>query len=527
MMPVMLPAFISVVLSLAQEPAAPATAAVPEKVDRVFFQDRSELRGEILECAASGRFRIRVAGVERPLEFGLEEVARLRFTTDDARPSAPGGEQIRLVGGGTLSGRVLSFDGETAVIENVAGTLKIRRKDVKALLLSTPEAPLPELRDDRRDILIREVEKKVEGVTKPSRECVADYGFLRSIDEKVKFQSVVSGEAGAADKVEEREYDRASCRHIYLYRESSSREFPTGLFAKVTLKNGDRWVALVQGIDRERVKLFSPLFGVVDLPKGEIHTISFTQQAQLTGGNLVVTDVSGVHEYDARGREIWSFTQGAQGAAIARKLSNGSVLVADPNSSSVYEIRPLGRAGGDIPWRIANVQYPRDACRLENGNTLVTEQYSRRVVEYDAKTREPVWQVQTDYPLNAQRLDNGNTLICTQTSVIEVNRAGAVQWSADLRTTVIRPVRASRLDNGNTLIVDQQNGKVYELDARSSVVWKATGFASPSQAIRLEDGNTLVLESGANRIVEVDPMTAKKNELNIRGLNQPQGMANY
>jgi hypothetical protein len=524
MMPQMIPA-LALFVGLVQ--AAPAATA-PEAVDRVFFQDRSELRGEILDCGTSGRFTLRVPGIERPMELGFEEVARLRFTTDETRPAVPSGEQVRLVGGGILGGKLKSFDGEVAVVEGAAGPLQLKRKDLKAFLLSAPEAPLPELRDEKRDILIREVEKKVDGVAKPTHECVADYGFLRSIDDKVKFQTVVPGENGDPDKVEEREYDRASCRHVYLYREPASREFPSGLFAKVTLKNGDRWVALIQGIQRDRVKLFSHLFGLVELTKDKIHTIAFTPHAQLTGGNLVVTDVSGVHEYDARGREIWSFTQGGQGAAIARKLPNGSVLVADPNSSSVFEIRPLGRAGGEVAWRMEDVQYPRDATRLDNGNTLVAEQYSRRVVEYDGRTRQPVWQVQTEYPLTAQRLDNGNTLVCTQTAVLEVNRSGAVQWSADLRTTVIRPFRASRLDNGNTLIVDQQKGQVVELDARSQVVWKALGFSSPSQAIRLEDGNTLVLETGANRIVEVDPINPKvRTELGIRGLNQPQGMSNY
>ncbi|HLY08047.1 MAG TPA: PQQ-binding-like beta-propeller repeat protein, partial [Planctomycetota bacterium] len=240
------------------------------------------------------------------------------------------------------------------------------------------------------------------------------------------------------------------------------------------------------------------------------------------------TDVAGIHEYDPRGREVWSYTQGGQGASIARKLASGNVLVADPNTNALYEVRPLGRTGGDVPWRMEEVQYPRDASRLDNGNTLVAEQYNRRVVEYDSKTRQVVWQHQTEYPLTAQRLDNGNTLICTQSAVLEVNRASAVQWSADLRTTVIRPFRASRLDNGNTLIVDQQKGQVLELDARSTIVWKASGFSMPSQAIRLEDGNTLILETGANRIVEVDPINPKiRTELNIRGLNQPQGMSTY
>src|SRR5581483_12001509 len=109
MMPLMLRRLVALLLCLAQDPAPKPGA---EAVDRVFFQDRSELRGEIVECSAAGRFKIRLAGVERPLEFGFEEVARLRFSTVDSRPAAPSGEQVRLAGGGTLAGRVRSFDGE-------------------------------------------------------------------------------------------------------------------------------------------------------------------------------------------------------------------------------------------------------------------------------------------------------------------------------------------------------------------------------------------------------------------------------
>lgn len=512
-------------LLLAGQDSAPKPAA--EAVDRLFLQDRSELRGGIEGLSPAGRLKIRLPNLTRPLDVGLEELARIRFTTDEARPAIPAGEQIRLNGGGSIGGRVKSFDGEVAVVDSVAGALELRRKDLKALLLGAPESPLPELRDDKRDILIREIDKKYEGVTKPVRECVADYGFLRSIGDQVRFQVVRPGENGQ-DKVEEQAFDRASVKHIYLYREPSPKELPSGLFAKVTLKNGDRWVALLQGLDGTTVRLFSHLFGLIELPKDRIHTVSFTQQAQLTGGNLLVTDGSGIHEYDARGKEIWTYTQGAQGSSVARKLPGGTVLVADPNTNSVYEIRPTGRTGGDIAWRMEDVQYPRDASRLDNGNTLVAEQYNRRVVEYDAKTRQPVWQMQTEYPLSAQRLDNGNTLVCTTTAVMEVSRGGAVQWTADLRTTVIRPSRATRLENGNTLIVDQQKGQVVEMDARSTIVWKATGFSVPVAALRLEDGNTLVLEQGSNRVVEVDPVNPKvRAELNIRGLNSPQGLSNY
>jgi len=525
MMAVMHAVLTSALLLLAQDPAAKPPAS---SVDRLYLQDRSEIQGEILECSPSGRLKVRLKESGRPFEIGLEELARLRFTSDETRPQAPSGEQVRLAGGGLIGGRLTSFDGEVAVVESGAGPLKVRRRDLKAILLGAPESPLPELREDKRDILIREIEKKGEGGGKPGRECVADYGFLRSIDAKVRFQVVTPGENGAQDKVEEQEFERASVRHVYLYRDPAEKELPTGLFAKVTLKNGDRWVALLQGVSRDRVKLFSHLFGTIDLEKAKIHTLSFTQQAQLTGGNLLITDQAGVHEFDVRGKEVWSYSQGAQSSSVARRLPGGTVLVADPQTNSVYEIRPTGRSGGEIVWRLDDIQYPKDVSRLENGNTLVVEQYNSYVAEYDAKTRQPVWKAQAQYPLSAERLENGNTLICTMSGVQEVNRASSVTWTADLRSAGIRPYRASRLENGNTLVVDQQKGQVVELDPRSTVVWKATGFTHPVQAIRLEDGNTLVLDQGTGRVVEVDAVNPKvRPELNLRGLSQPQGMTTY
>lgn len=521
----MTPLLIAAALLLGQEPA-PKPA--PVAVDRLFLQDRSEIQGEILDCPPSGRLKVKLKDADRPLEIGIEELARLRFSTDDTRPQTASGEQLRLAGGGLIGGRLSSFDGEVAVIESGVGPLRVRRRDVKALLLGTPEAALPELREEKRDILIREAEKKADGAAKPGRECVAEYGFLRSIGDKVKFQVVTPGENGGADKVEDQEFDRASVKHVYLYREGGGKELPSGLFAKVTLRNGDRWVALLQGVGRDKVKLFSHLFGDVEIDKAKIHTLVFTQQAQLTGGNLIITDQSGIHEFDGRGKEVWSYTQGAQGASVARRLPGGTVLVADPQTNSVYEIRPSGRSGGEIVWRMDEIQYPKDASRLENGNTLVVEQYNSYVAEYDAKTRQPIWKAPAQYPLSAERLENGNTLICTMTGVLEVNRNAAMQWTADLRSAGIRPYRATRLENGNTLVVDQQRGQIVELDARSTIVWKAAGFTHPVQALRLEDGNTLVLDQGTGRVVEVDAVNPKlRNDLSLRGLSQPQGMTTY
>jgi len=338
----------------------------------------------------------------------------------------------------------------------------------------------------------------------------------------------VPAEKDGKERTEDREYERSSVRHSYLHRESAPSDFPPGLFGKVTLRNGDRWVAVLQGLAQDRVRLFSHIFGSVEIDKAKIHSVSFIQQAQLTAGNILITDQSGIHEFDAQRQEIWTHTGAGQGAAIARKLRNGNVLVADPSTNTVLEIRPQGRTGGEVVWRIEEVQNPWDVSRLDNGNTLVTERYNSRVVEYDAKTRDVVWQAIATYPMSAQRLENGNTLITTNSAVFEVNHdpQPREQWRAELlRAGTIRPHRAVRLDNGNTLITDQQKGQVVEIDSKSVEVWKVTGLSHPAQAVRLEDGNTLILEQSANRVIEIDPSNPRnRTEILKRGLSVPMGM---
>src|SRR4051812_12388259 len=126
MMAVMQTVLAAALLLLAQDPAAKKPAG---SVDRIYLQDRSEVQGEILEGSASGRLKVRLKDPGRPFEVGIEELARLRFTSDEARPQAPSGEQVRLAGGGLIGGRLTSFDGEVAVVESGAGPLKVRRKD--------------------------------------------------------------------------------------------------------------------------------------------------------------------------------------------------------------------------------------------------------------------------------------------------------------------------------------------------------------------------------------------------------------
>jgi len=101
----------------------------PETGDFLYLQDRSVVKGEILQYAASGRLSVKTADGAKPVDIALEEVARLRFSSDESRPATPSGEQARLAGGGTVCGKIVSFGEDTAVV---------------AFCL-TPLAPRPEL----------------------------------------------------------------------------------------------------------------------------------------------------------------------------------------------------------------------------------------------------------------------------------------------------------------------------------------------------------------------------------------------
>jgi hypothetical protein len=314
-------------------------------------------------------------------------------------------------------------------------------------------------------------------------------------------------------------------RHVYLHREAGASDSAVGWFAKLTLRNGDKLVGTIQGMASDRLRFFSHLVGNVELPRKHLHSIAFVPQARMTVGNVIVCDQNGVREFDTQGKEIWTYAQNTQYSWSARRIASGNVLIANTNYNQVIEVKPEGRSGGKVVWKIEQSNYPYDAVRLENGNTLVAEYYANRVVEYDAKKSEVVWQASVNYPISVQRLDDGNTLVSSNYQVVELDREGREKWRANL--SGVRPWRAQRLENGNTLITDYQRGQVVEINPESTVVWSHKNLQRPVQAIRLEDGNTLILEQGQNRVIEVDPTNPKKIVGEIKGLNYPQGMSTY
>jgi hypothetical protein len=85
-----------------------------------------------------------------------------------------------------------------------------------------------------------------------------------------------------------------------------------------------------------------------------------------------------------------------------------AVLVADSENSRIVEYQ---RIDGDWEqtwaWQDGTVQWPRDADRLPNDHTLITDSGGNRVLEVDERG-EVVWSVPVDTPYEAERLGTGD-----------------------------------------------------------------------------------------------------------------------
>jgi hypothetical protein len=93
-------------------------------------------------------------------------------------------------------------------------------------------------------------------------------------------------------------------------------------------------------------------------------------------------------------------------------LDDGAVLVADSDNDRVVELHRNDEGRWEVAWTVERVggvalNWPRDADRLANGNTLITDTLNRRIVEIDPNGS-VVWSQETDLvPYEADRLPEG------------------------------------------------------------------------------------------------------------------------
>lgn len=192
-------------------------------------------------------------------------------------------------------------------------------------------------------------------------------------------------------------------------------------------------------------------------------------------------------------------------------LPDGHLLVTHYATSKVAEYD----AKGTELWSFTDLKMPLDADRLLDGRTLIADTYGGRVIEVDAKG-EVVWQwlnkTGKGNPYDVERLANGRTLVALYPDqVLELDRMGNVAWRLEGLEGVFD---ADRLPNGNTLLALFGAQVVREVNAKGKTVWQAK-VALPNDADRLPSGNTLV--GTADGLLEVAPDGKVVSRVNRRG----------
>ena len=213
---------------------------------------------------------------------------------------------------------------------------------------------------------------------------------------------------------------------------------------------------------------------------------------RLSSGNTLITDYNNhrVIEVNLSGAIVWQYGTGTAGSGTdqlnyptdAERLSNGNTLIADRLNNRVIEVG----SAGTIVWEMTGLYHPFDADRLDSGNTLIADYRNHRVIEVNP-SREIIWQYGTgipdeygsgvnelNFPTDAERLSNGDTLIvdamndrviAVRTSDYDPARAnnGFITRSIVWEYGSNYPADAERLSNGNTLIAEAGNDRVIEV----------------------------------------------------------------
>jgi hypothetical protein len=165
--------------------------------------------------------------------------------------------------------------------------------------------------------------------------------------------------------------------------------------------------------------------GQFDVPQ----PISFAHG--LANGNIFVSMVGSLIEYEQTGKIAWSFCSEDSGLLLGRKLSDGRVVFVTAagdvirianefdKGTKLFNIGALG--GAAIPAMTIE--------ELPGGEFLTSLRQHHRVAEFDSMGNQ-LWTLEVERPFAASRLRNGHTLVTRVFNwVIEYDRFRQPVWS--------------------------------------------------------------------------------------------------
>ncbi|HEX6812611.1 MAG TPA: hypothetical protein VF384_13375 [Planctomycetota bacterium] len=331
--------------------------------------------------------------------------------------------------------------------------------------------------------------------------------------------------------------------------------------ARVFLNQGTLVSGEIVAIDPESVKLKSPLFGDLTLPRKEIQGIALDptldrlvgasvdhdrvrlRSSEFVDGDLIQAGARSltVQQKDGAKRDVE--VDSVAGMLFKRPRA----LEADPTSYARIDLTTGERLIGfladsssehlavSVPLLGAAVVPLAQVVHMELnvgggamwGFTLIADYSDNRIVEVDDQGRVVFVLEEIFGAWDAECLDNGNLLITefSVSRVQEVDRKGKQIWVfEDLKN----PYDADRLPNGNTLIADTFASRVIEVDKEGKIVWSFAKDIRPFDCDRLANGNTLIADVLKDRVIEVNPsgeiVWELKNLLNTHDVDRlPNG----
>lgn len=231
-----------------------------------------------------------------------------------------------------------------------------------------------------------------------------------------------------------------------------------------------------------RVVRFAPDFSVLwEYPAGNISDVQM-----LPNGNVLFAD-GNVVEVTPDKKVVFQYAppKGKEGSFSCQRLDNGNTLVGENDSGKVMEVAPDGSVAFELQTRFKTENRHhrlRWVRKLKNGNYLVCHSGDHLVREYKPDG-EIVWeQAVPNIAFAARRLENGNTVISSLDQIDEFDLKGNIVWEfkkSDLPDLGIRNMTGFRiLENGNLLIgcysAYDNEGKgvgMFEITREKKLVW--------------------------------------------------------
>ncbi|HZT54845.1 MAG TPA: hypothetical protein VFA35_01360, partial [Burkholderiaceae bacterium] len=307
---------------------------------------------------------------------------------------------------------------------------------------------------------------------------------------------------------------------------------------RVFLRQGSLVTGRLVAMDEKDIRLDSPVFHELVIPRGELQGIAVDPGLDRLLGASTEHDRVRLKSNEFLDGTIKSLVDGKINVALSaggeRQVPLADVAgllttrpkTLEPDATVYVRIdlvngdRVIGFLVGSTPTHLAftapligaAVVPITSVARVEIGVgggamwgfTLIADYSDNRVVEVDEQGK-ITWELDDVFGAwDAVCLDNGNILITefSVSRVSEVDRKGNRLWVyEDLKN----PYCADRLPNGNTLIGDTFGGRVIEVSPQKEIVWKYDKEIRPFDAKRLANGNTLISDVLKDRVIEVSP----------------------